>query len=122
MSSEAVFIDQVALAARWHKTTRTIARWREQGKLPRAELYLGRQPNWSMKTIYKLEDEMRRAALEAPPTFPCTAKAIARRAELRAKQAAKQARGKRAPATKAKPVKPTSKVVCKATHPARRGA
>jgi hypothetical protein len=131
MNEDRVFIGQTPLAIRWGKSPRTILRWRELGRIPPPELYLSQQPNWRMETILKLEEEMQRRAVEAPPKFPSTAKALTRCAKLAAARAARKARTKAAKlkraaaaraAAKANAVKPARKAVKPTRKATGRGA
>ena len=118
VSSEPVFISPVPLSLRWNRTTRTIARWRQQGLLPPPELYLGQQPAWSMETIHKVEEEMRQRAVECPPSFPNMGKAHAAVAAKRAQLAEREEQAT------PKVIEPTRKAArpTRSTRSTRRGA
>jgi len=133
MSSEVTFLTKPQLQRRWGKPDRTIDRWRDIGRLPPADTFLGNQPAWREQTILEAEAKWAQEGAERVP-YQNTAKAHKAATEKRAKQAVMKAIPKRAPKdVKAgkthftdyllslemmKAVKPPSK----ATHPTRRGA
>jgi len=51
------FLRQVHLAERWQRTTRTIARWKDEGVLPEPDLRIHGIPYWAEETIEKVERE-----------------------------------------------------------------
>jgi hypothetical protein len=58
------YLRQPQLAKRYDTTTRTIQRMRQEGRLPKPDMFIGPYPLWSEET---LDAHDRAAALRAPP-------------------------------------------------------
>lgn len=116
MSSEVTFLTKPALQRRWGKPDRTIDRWRDIGRLPAPDTYLGAHPAWREQTILAAEAEWARQGAARIP-HQDTDKAHAAAAEKRAQLAEQSARWvkKNAPKEVLKPAR-------KATQSTRRGA
>ncbi len=119
MTEQTIF-KKTSLAARWGLSTRTVDRRRDEGLLPQPEIFLGREPAWTLAAVEAAEAEMKRRAIEAPPNRLGTCEIIAKAREA---AATPQARAK-AVRTRAKKVaerKALSKQVRKVMKPVRKG-
>ena len=85
MSSEVTFWVKPQLQRRWQKPDRTIDRWRDSGRLPPPDTFLGNQPAWKEETILAVEAEWARQGAERVPhqnTDKAHAAAAERRTQL----------------------------------------
>ncbi len=67
MSSEVTFWVKPMLQRRWQKPDRTIDRWRESGRLPPPDTFLGHQPAWREDTILAAEAKWAQQGAERAP-------------------------------------------------------
>jgi len=93
MSSEVMFWTKPMLQRRWQTTDRSIDRWwKETGRLPQPDTYIGPSPAWSDQTIRAAEAEWAREGLARRP-HQDTAKALAAAMAEKRAQAAKAKAG-----------------------------